>query len=1031
MGYIDTLQAHRKQILFIELAGLLHDIGKLSSEFLKYRQEWQECPNGYYEDPHDNGWFGVKPASSRWGRENLPIPATFNNKIPEDGIFSSLESDFSIVKAVNKHTGKPEEIGRILKMLKAADSIDSAIDRNNPLWSAEQRDKDKLVEVFRSTVFGYETKLDEPSEGIFNNQEKEREKLYKKLNDNIGNYFNDFKYCQRKVILGYIKCTMSEGLSDTSRPQNDTTLWEHSYATASILKAITVYNLFNQDKMMLGFEDIRFGIVGIGWDGISFISSSQKIPDILGRKGVINEIKKEIKELIESKYPVGNEIYADDNGIYFLVPKEIDKTIGGDSIWYAIENEIYKKAADTSDGELQPHIEHVSDTNTLTALVTVINNLKTKWGYRFDSSIEGFKKHFQPKLVENLGKQENSICPICRLRLVESENDEKKICSICKERRKKSKNFDYAKSKEQTAFIDEIAEKEKGAALIVARFVLDDWLNGNMVRSLFVTEAHGLQEEIKELGFVKQFEDEENKIMNFLSIPPYDGEFNYQRIKDDIDALKDNRDMDRAKYTAFLYSQRVVKGSLFSARDIDETRAGWKNLLENAQKENHKINIYNVLNAKTPTASTLLDVWETTLKFFTETVSESIIDERFNDTKTRLRLTLDGDSLNKWNGTAIVKRHDNSQELEALYVNEHQVDVIGQTFTDESKDEWKNKDVTVIIEHNKPQKFRIGKPYPGTPFKPYRTLSISPNLFMAIVPASKAVEISTEIYKKYEEHFGKVMGRLPFSIGNLFFRKPMPMFVVIDAGKRMIENFDRLAKVPPLEASVNSASKKEGKCQIDFDCKIGELPRTIQWSLPYKFDKDKFDYHHPYLIVEKSDSMEKRQSYFETVAGDVVCFNEIQEGDRIKFYPNYYDFEFLDSNARRHDIRLQNSRRKSSVADFASKPILLDELDQRINRLWKQELKKIPDMTDTKLRNLQTLWLTKYQEWEIDLQKDDDKRKLWLNLVAASLNKELRSEDELLLETIKNGTFFDTLELYLGILKERINETDKEGGTQK
>lgn len=41
---LKVLQDNRNAILFIELAGLLHDIGKLSKAFLEYRQTWQDDP---------------------------------------------------------------------------------------------------------------------------------------------------------------------------------------------------------------------------------------------------------------------------------------------------------------------------------------------------------------------------------------------------------------------------------------------------------------------------------------------------------------------------------------------------------------------------------------------------------------------------------------------------------------------------------------------------------------------------------------------------------------------------------------------------------------------------------------------------------------------------------------------------------------------------------------------------------------------------------------------------------------------------
>ena len=56
-------------------------------------------------------------------------------------------------------------------------------------------------------------------------------------------------------------------------------------------------------------------------------------------KKVLEDIKN-LKRLIEYDYPIGNEIYADDNGIYFIVPltfnenfKEIQAINRGQNLW--------------------------------------------------------------------------------------------------------------------------------------------------------------------------------------------------------------------------------------------------------------------------------------------------------------------------------------------------------------------------------------------------------------------------------------------------------------------------------------------------------------------------------------------------------------------------------------------------------------------------------------------------------------------------------------------------------------------------
>ena len=63
-------------------------------------------------------------------------------------------------------------------------------------------------------------------------------------------------------------------------------------------------------------------------------------------------------------------------------------------------------------------------------------------------------------------------------------------------------------------------------------------------------------------------------------------------------------------------------------------------------------------------------------------------------------------------------------------------------------------------------------------------------------------------------------------------------------------------------------------------------------------------------------------------------------------------------------------------------------------------------------------------------KKKEDNYKIWMDLVLTSIQNEFKKLDDencaLLIETIENGLFFDTLELYLGIMKERIDK--KEGG---
>ncbi|WP_295102297.1 CRISPR-associated protein Csx11 [uncultured Candidatus Kuenenia sp.] len=1028
---IDKLNANSNQILFVELAGLLHDIGKLSKVFLEYRQQWQSDPCGYEKDPHERFYI------DKHEEYESMIPSDFNKTISEIirkfGGDDLGEPEFSIEQAIDYHV-KPDEGGKdimINKMLKAADGVDSSIDRNNPLWSAEQKRT-----LFRSNVFGYET----DRVITFESQEVAREKLYTFLNLHLPGYFEDFKNEDRLKILKGIKDAFDKGLADTTRPSNDTTLWEHSYAVASILKVLTVHNLFSEkESRIYDFEKVKFGILGIGWDGMRFMSYGQKIGDIVGRKEVIEKVQDEIKNIIEYECPIGNEVYSDDNGIYFIVPVNLEKNLN--CIWNEIKKNIYEKAAKKSEGELQPHIVYIDRLenknghgtplkegetvyiNTLTHLCRAINKMKEKASYRFSSEVRGFRT-IESYLKYDDGK---TICPVCRLRQVEDEKVRKKLCSVCRERRSGKE----ISARGETVFIDEIVDKNRRAALITASFVLDDWLNGRRIRSLFVTEANGLEREVENIVNVKQFEKEGEEIKKFLDRQAY-GEFKYSRIVADIDALHKATDQKRAGHTAFLYDRTVDRGSLF--RDnIDETRKKWDRLLDQAKNEDKNIDIYNLLNAKTPTPSTVLNVWDTTLGFFQD-ISKNLLTEllpEFNRLRLKLKPIKEAKLYDWGKGTIEAEVVETREKIELLYES-GEVEVVGVRYSVETfSNELKGKHIRILDKEIRGlfgNKYQIADCKISKTLFPCRTMTVSPNLFMVIVPADRAVEISYLIYREYIKRFGKVMGRLPFSIGNIFFGVKMPMFVVLDAGKRMITNFDKLRK-ENVEYTVIDKKEDTSDMSLTLMCEIERYGRTLKWCLPHKLGNCEDDYHHSYFVVKRhSKDYSGRKNYFKTVAGDVIHFKEVEKGDTLCMYPNYYDFEFLDSNTRRHDICLdKHGRRKSSVANYKSKPFLLDELNQKIMCVWEKLLqgKQLAGITDTKLRNLQSLWLTKYQEWDVDIgNKTSEQYEKWVNLVTSSIKKEFKEIDDgssdLLKETIKNGLFFDTLELYLGILKERI-----------
>ncbi len=1019
----DFLKKNAHAILFIELAALLHDIGKLSKGFLRYRQEWQRKKKE--PDPHADKF--------------LEKHETFKTLIPKEfkditlGKYSTTfdEEDFSIKKAVDEHVNK-ESNGAVMKVLKAADRNDSAIDRNNPLYSAEQ----KTGQIFRSNVFGNE--CGSPDRIIdLEKQDEYRKKLYQELARLLPDYLREgnpgkhhFSSSQRRDIFTSVRYAFIHGLSDTCRPQNDTTLWDHSYAVASIAKVLTVHNLFctKIEDIIDKFQDVKYDILGVGWDGLEFLSYGQKIGDVTARKRIIEEIKDHIREIVEHQYPVGNTVYEDDNGIYFIMPANftlIKEGADGEGInQYGelpgiLKKEIVRTVLEVSDCEIQPRFAHKSGCTQLTYIVEVISSINKKIPFRFSSDTE-FLEQLKGTIKFHKGEE---VCSICRLRPADREKSqgEKKICDICYQRRRKEAktNRNKVRSKE-TIFVDEIVDQNQRAALIVARFDLDRWLDGMMLHTLFVTEARGIENEIKTLNEIQEFKGKEEEARKKLQDVVYD----YRRITEDIDAILNKEE--KAEYVSFLYTH----GRAFP-KDEDERKEKAEELekLIDCRCESvkdQKICKYNVINAKSPTPSTILDVWQTTQNFFKTSVIKDIQEKSGMILRNRVTLA----ARTSVGGTFEAELVCNAQteKIEVLLTSEsNKADLIVSSDKLESIDNILQKPSEAIIRiidkgwDNPDQNELKIKEKDTTPYSRYRVITASPYLFMAIVPADQAVKVSRDIYQQYQEQFGKVTGRLPFSIGNIFFRRQMPMFVILDSARRMLNNFERFSAD---DAKLDVTGKEKTAIQDGrFDIRVipdGNQGKEFCYHIPTRLGNCETDYYHAYALLCPGNKASGRKGFFKTIVGDVVPYSELEEGDKLCLYPNYYDFLYLDSNQKRHEIF-----RSADETDC----YFLEELEQKFVRLWDNLIAGdgLPGITQTKLKNLEALWLSKYQSW-------GGSHPMFEKLVKTSLNKEFvgmtDENKELMMETLKNGLFFRMMELQHTILKKRVRD-DKETNNDK
>jgi len=282
---LSHLRHYRELILASECACLLHDIGKLSSRFIRSKacdcqdtdrhaqileldREWipQPCMD-FLQTPLSYFWPTIEPAFP-WGGVQL---ADFIRWHHGD----------------NRQNHFPLQVLPFARLLQACDRKSSAEDKANP----SDRTKQPYAATYRSSLFGREERI---------NPEKldaQRLQLWIRLGTvlsakSIGR--------TRQKMLSLLEPVCRSALAETRRAANDIDLFLHSFSMASYFKASLVSFLC----------------------GMELPQEMEQVPRrilCLRRAGGIQPILADLQRLLERQCAIGNLIYADVGQAWFLV----------------------------------------------------------------------------------------------------------------------------------------------------------------------------------------------------------------------------------------------------------------------------------------------------------------------------------------------------------------------------------------------------------------------------------------------------------------------------------------------------------------------------------------------------------------------------------------------------------------------------------------------------------------------------------------------------------------------------------------
>ncbi|MDL1956932.1 MAG: hypothetical protein LWW95_07805 [Candidatus Desulfofervidus auxilii] len=982
------IEKHRNFIFFMELLAFLHDIGKYYEEVKAINKKGHQyktySPN--YHIPIGAFILNLKKLRNKQliqkdrllnakGKYVVLIDTLKSFQIFSDVFnkkFLSLLSipfiwqsllDISIGEFAMYH----HENKKIYKFLVAENNIEKLLSKADYLDSAEDREGSQKVTRYRA-------KLHTPF-GLLENTQyelKEQQNILNKIAQCIQNKnFEKCFYLARKL-----KGIWSNAPADTRPPFNDTTLWNHAYMVSSIFKATVAYTLLK--NKLIKPEEIadNLAILSVQSPNRDFLTAVNRLPDYNGRWEVFKEIRNEIRKLIEFNIPLGNLVYEDINGQYFLIPSLSDEEIE------KLLNKITEIYQEKTKGLLLPRIkiEKCKIKGKILQIGKTIIELKKE----YESNIEGMIScyHFdegfiKPNWIEEW-KEEKEICQVCFKMPAEKEHViyHDKICKWCQERRKSKAKEDEVK------FIDEVMDENQCFALLVGQVgLLDQWLNGDYIYTTFVNKETNLKKPASPSRMMRIYEEIDNFDKKIIKELKKEKEFKIKRLIFCVKYSGISKTKEDLKYK--IYRHRFNKNFLENC--IKEYFIKEKGKFSNLNKKTQKIiNIityqgrhpYLDLFIKDDTAETVAaypDITIEIIKSYLEKYHDHIEFECKTDGESlKIKIT----SLNNFNFKEVSK-------IKSIY-----------SFSGE---------------------------------------------FMYLVPGNRVLKVANKLRKEFNERYYKVQGRLCLNLGIVYADHKYPLYMVLDAGKRMLKEF---------QVANNLITEKEFTITNDIKAYgIRALCKKENNTIALSFKEDVFEKENQIISIDSrlrklkvrkdKEIDDKFYPYFlRKVNGQIkpIHIDELPLCCEIIFAPGIFDFEYLNSSKIRINLTLKKKNNKwqkrgSLFPLIYTRPYRIQKIEELISAA-KSFKKEKP--TITALENFREILASEIYRLfkdKKDFPTNEDKE--LIEKLAHTLVKNMEGlKKENTLDTLlcfsKNLEIFDLLELELFLDAFNFLEEEKD-----
>ncbi len=731
-------QEQRQTILLLEAFGLIHDLGKLSEHFLRSQapQGKKECDYEYslFVDPRQIDLYNrkskvLKGEVKKWLNNSDKKPCAFSlrpdltaslNEIEITGWDDARYTLAELAPFVSQPglsqkdewqeiLGKSMQPGLLIGYMHGIAHIDK---ENNT------SEKQSYEDAWRATPFGFEEKIQKESEEELTNALKalplEADNIRKIATQDRQQWLKDMRHGMRK------------GIADNRRPINEVSLWDWGYIVASLTKAAVNYIIkksWPESLMDIGFVTLRVNL-----DKVEHYASSDKISDLLGLKMEMDKSYEKVRKQLEVKYALGNRIYHDETGDYYLLADIFDSE-AIDALRKDIQEQFPK--------DLQPRV-HFGQPVTAKEIDGKINTDRSSWRDAIHQLISDPLQHAMKEptiqadnnlylFTKEWGKErpDNSeICSVCGVRPVaypeenskpeeeeklakwatQEKAEERHVCRYCLQRRgRRAAEWGEEIEKGQqstTIWTDEVADNNGRLALLVGTMGLKKWLSGDALESTRFSK---------------------NTSKNSSPARLY-----------------------RIAETARDFWQEISKQML------TENSGKRFERLKLLPSKNQDLNHYYTYELDI--SGTILGVvWDAQKKCFitTENLTTIAAQQDFGE----------GDVTGWFNWLGNSK----------TYIR------IPSSFGKKGK---------------KIHEVSFSAVVPLESYFPVIQLLQEPAVCMAFLPAEQALKAASFIKRAYEKQMNKVQDRLPLGVGLVFFPKRTPIRAVMEAGKSMMKMLD-------------------------------------------------------------------------------------------------------------------------------------------------------------------------------------------------------------------------------------------------